>query len=107
MKPIPNTFSFMNQTWTIRPAQYKELGDDMGECDARTMTIKVDPTLPPDQLLQTIWHEIIHSWELTLQLDLPERTVDLLALSLIHFFKMNPAFADVFVREINNDAAGE
>lgn len=102
MPQIPNQFEFMNQTWTIRPAQYKELKDDMGECDAMTNTIKLDPSLPPDVLLQTLVHEIIHVWEITLQLDLPERTVDLLALSLIHFFKTNMPFVKLF-DETTND----
>lgn len=93
---IPNQFEFMNQKWQIKPASYKELKEDMGLCDPNTNTITIDPTLPPDLILQTIFHEIIHAWEMTLQLDLPERTVDLLALSLVHFFTSNPGFAKIF-----------
>ena len=108
MRPIPNQYEFMNQTWRIRPAQYKELKDDMGECDPMSNTIKVDPTLPPDVFLQTLMHEILHSWEITMQLDLPERTVDLLALSLIHFFKTNQKFAELFTAEdTDNDTTSE
>jgi len=103
-RAIPTQFQFMNQTWTIKPAQYRQLKEDMGLCDPMTNTITVDPTLPPDVLLQTIFHEIIHTWELTLQLDMPERTVDLLALSLIHFFKTNADFAQVFIERTDHDA---
>ena len=101
-KQIPTEFSFMNQTWRIRPAGHNELKDSMGQCDPMTNTIMVDPTLPPDVLLQTIFHEILHSWELTLQLDMPDRTVDLMALSLIHFFKTNPGYAELFM-EVTDD----
>ena len=108
MRPIPNQYEFMNQTWTIRPAQYKELKDDMGECDPVSNTIRVDPTLPPDVFLQTLFHEILHSWEITMQLDLPERTVDLLALALIHFFKTNQKFVELFTAEdTDNDTTSE
>ena len=79
-----------------------ELKDSMGQYDPMTNTIMVDPTLPPDILLQTIFHEILHSWEFTLQLDMPDRTVDLMALSLIHFFRTNPQFAELFT-EVTND----
>lgn len=96
-KQIPTEFSFMNQTWRIRPAMHNELKDSMGQCDPMTNTIIIDPTLPSDVLLQTIMHEILHTWEITLQLDMPDRTVDLMALCLIHFFKSNPQFAGLFM----------
>jgi hypothetical protein len=103
MKSIPDEFQFMNQRWRIQQLQTKQLGEDMGECDPMTTTITLDPSLNATMMQQTLWHELVHCWEITLQLDLPERTVDLLALSLIHFFRTNPRFVDVILEDLEND----
>jgi hypothetical protein len=100
---IPEEFEFMNQKWQIQQQHTKQLSDDMGQCDPNTTTITIDPTLNTSMMQQTLWHELVHCFEITLQLDLPDRTVDLLALSLIHFFKTNPDFLTLLVEDTEHD----
>jgi hypothetical protein len=81
---------FMSQTWTIRNAEPRELVDCLGLCDPRTNTIIIDPELQGWVRLQTIFHEIFHVWEITLNQCLSEGQVDVLATAMLHCLRENP-----------------
>lgn len=81
---------FMSQTWTIRDAEPRELVDCLGLCDPKTNTIIIDPELTGWVRLQTIFHEIFHIWEITLNQCLSEGQVDVLATAMIHCLRENP-----------------
>jgi len=83
-------FEFMSQTWTIRDAEPRELTDCLGLCDPRTNTIIIDPELQGWVKLQTIFHEIFHVWEITLNQCLSEGQVDVLATAMLHCLRENP-----------------
>ena len=81
---------FMSQQWTIRDAEPRELVDCLGLCDPKTNTIILDPELTGWPRLQTIFHEIFHIWEMTMNQCLTEQQVDTMAAALIHCLKENP-----------------
>jgi len=81
---------FMSQIWTIRDAEPRELVDCLGLCDPKTNTIIIDPELQGWVRLQTIFHEIFHIWEMTMNQCLTEQQVDTMAAALIHCLKENP-----------------
>lgn len=90
---IPERFEFMRQQWTIRSAMAREMPDDMGQCRPVDLEIVIDSTLPEDLQRQVLWHELIHTIEQTFQLDMPDRTVDLIALGIIELIETNPELA--------------
>ena len=82
---------FMSQQWTIRDAEPRELAEDtLGLCDPKTNTIIIDPELSGSVRLQTVFHEIFHIWEITLNQCLSEGQVDVLATAMLHCLKENP-----------------
>jgi len=93
---IPPYIKLYSQIWSIRASQPHELGDDLGQCKHETHEIILNPGQTQQQMYQTLMHEIVHAFELTLDLELTERQVDLLALSFIHFVRENPDFMDLY-----------
>lgn len=81
---------FMSQQWLIRPAEPRELVDCVGLCDPKTNTIILDPDLQGWVRLQTIFHELIHVCEITLNQCLSEGQVDVMATAILHCLKQNP-----------------
>ena len=81
---------FMSQAWQIRNAEPRELVDCLGLCDPKTNTIIIDPELTGWPRLQTIFHEIFHIWEMTMNQCLTEQQVDTMASAMIHCLKENP-----------------
>ena len=91
--------TFMSQTWTIRDALPRELVDCLGLCDPKTNTIIIDPELTGPVRLQTIFHEIFHIWEITLNQCLSEGQVDVMATAMIHCLKENPSLIRMLEEE--------
>jgi hypothetical protein len=82
---------FMSQAWTIRDAEARELPlDTLGLCDPKTNTIIIDPELQGWPRLQTIFHEIFHVWEMTMNQCLTEQQVDTMASAMLHCLRENP-----------------
>ena len=82
---------FMSQSWTIRDAEARELPlDTLGLCDPKTNTIIIDPELQGWPRLQTIFHEIFHVWEMTMNQCLTEQQVDTMASAMLHCLRENP-----------------
>ena len=82
--------TFMSQKWNIRDAESRELTDCLGLCDPKTNTIIIDPDLTGWVRLQTIFHEIFHIWEMTMNQCLTEQQVDTMAAAMIHCLHENP-----------------
>ena len=80
----------MSQTWTIRDAEPRELTDCLGLCDPKTNTIIIDPELTGSPRLATIFHEIVHIWEMTMHQCLTEQQVDTMATAMLHCLRENP-----------------
>ena len=99
---IPQEISFMSQTWRIRPARPKELVDCVGQCDPQNLEIVLDPTLPGDVVLSTLFHEIVHIWEITLHQHLTESQTDVIAQAMIHCFRTNPSLLALLATEQEN-----
>jgi hypothetical protein len=82
---------FMSQQWTIRQAEPRELAEDtLGLCDPKTNNIIIDPELTGWVRCQTIFHELFHVWEITLNQCLTEQQVDTMAAAMLHCLKENP-----------------
>jgi len=90
---------FMSQTWTIRDAEPKELGTDLGQCDPTTNTIVIDSTLPRSVWLATLAHELVHLIEITLNQCLTEGQVDTISVGLVHLLKTNPEIIKLYTEE--------
>jgi hypothetical protein len=93
---IPQTFRLFSQTWTIRTALPGELPEDLGQCRPDQLEIVLNPNQVAESLMHTLVHEIIHSIEQKQQLEMTERQVDLVALSLIDLFRSNKNFHEIF-----------
>jgi len=93
---IPPYIKLFSQIWSIRASQPYEIGDDLGQCKHETHEIILNPGQTQQQMYQTLMHEIVHAFELTLDLEMTERQVDLLALCFIHFVRENPEFMDLY-----------
>jgi hypothetical protein len=61
--------------------------------------IIINPIQNNESITHTLWHEIVHSWETKLDLQLTERQTDLIALSMIHFFRQNPQLIEYLLKE--------
>ena len=90
MAQIPDTFELFSETWTIRTGNDIEMALNNGLCLADSNTILLNPNQTEQGLQQTLIHELIHSLEVKLDLEMTERQVDVLALGLLHLFKTNP-----------------
>jgi hypothetical protein len=62
----------------------------MESYDPKTNTIIIDPELTGWPRLQTIFHEIFHVWEMTMNQCLTEQQVDTMASAMIHCLRENP-----------------
>jgi hypothetical protein len=98
---IPAKIKFMSQDWIIRAADARELNNDLGQCDANTNTIILDPHLTPSVMLQTLFHELVHLIEITLNQCLTEQQTDTMATGIVHMFKENPDLLKLFSGEVN------
>jgi hypothetical protein len=98
---LPMTFRLFDQTWTIRAALQGEIGDDLGQCRPDSHEIVLNPNQAAESMTHTMFHELVHSWELKQHLELSERDVDIIALCLIHFFRGNPEYIRLLQEQQN------
>ena len=93
--------TFMSQKWQIRDSKPNELPEDtLGTCDPTTNTIIVNPDLPNHVWQQTCAHELCHLIEMTLNQNLTEGQVDVMASGLIHLLKENPSILALYHTEV-------
>ena len=103
---LPQTFRLFSQQWLIRAARFGELPEDLGQCRPDQFELVINPQQADESMCHTILHEVVHSWEQKLQLNLTEQAVDLLALALLDFSRNNPDFFTQFQKtEDCNDTA--
>ena len=95
---IPDTFKLFQQTWHVRTGTEKELPNELGMCyvDSNEILLRTQG-LPADTIIHTFLHELVHSIEQKLELDMTERQVDLIALGLIDLFRNNPAMVELLL----------
>lgn len=86
---LPFKIELFSQTWTVRAARSGEIGTDLGQCRTDHLEIVVNPNQTEESMIHTIMHELTHSIELKLDLELTERQVDLIALGYINLFRLN------------------
>jgi hypothetical protein len=87
---LPKNFKLFQQTWTIRAAGPGEIDSDLGQCRPDQLEILINHNQVPESMSQTLCHELVHSIEQKLMLELTERQVDLIALGIIDLFSSNP-----------------
>ena len=95
---IPDTFKLFQQTWHVRTGTEKELPNELGMCyvDSNEILLRTQG-LPADTIIHTFLHELVHSIEQKLELDMTERQVDLMALGLIDLFRNNPQMVELLL----------
>ena len=101
---LPMYYNLFDQRWTIRAAEPGEIGTDLGQCRPDQLEVLINPAQTEESMIHTLYHEIIHSFEQKLQLEMTERQVDLIALTMIHFFRANPDAIYLIIGE--DDAPG-
>ena len=95
----PINFKLFNKNWTIRKSYNQELTDAMGMCYPDRQEIAIDTAYPASQVKHVIVHELVHAIEMTLDLEMTERQVDLMALGMIDLLMNNPQLQQYFTRE--------
>jgi hypothetical protein len=100
---IPNEFTLLNQTWTVRTSFTGELTDDLGQCRPDQLEVVLNPNQAIESLKHTLLHELIHCIEMKLHLEMTERQVDVLALGLIDLFRSTPQLWQLFLKENTNE----
>lgn len=103
-KQIPAGFEFMSQQWRIQPGNAKDIDTDLGQCNRDERTIYLSPNYTEEVIIDTLFHEIFHAFELVLNQHLTEDQVDTMSRAMTHFFKTNPDFMDL-LREDDADAS--
>ncbi len=91
--PIPRSCRIVGKRWRIATqANHIDIedGQALGTCDVEHCLIKICSTQHPQQMRDTLLHELIHSLDETLSLDLTEQQVHALAGGLYGLFKDNP-----------------
>lgn len=93
---LPQTFRLFNQTWHIRAARMGEIDTDLGQCRPDQLEIVINPNQTGGSMAHTLLHEIVHSIEQKLQLNLTEQQVDLMALGLLDLIRSQQEFFSQF-----------
>lgn len=98
---MPNSVRILGRTWDIfyydKTQGYSEHGCAVEE--RRELLISEDQ-LPIDEA-DTVLHETIHAVDMTMDLDLSEHQVRMLATALIGIFQDNPEFAEYIIKKRN------
>jgi len=92
----PQKFKLFGQEWTIRTGTDLELDTDLGRCVVDDNLILINPIQTKTNLHHTLTHEVIHSIEQKLHLNLTEQQVDLVALGLIDIMTNTPEMLSIF-----------
>lgn len=106
-RQIPGEFRFMSQQWQIKPGTAKDITTDLGQCNLDERTIYLSPNYPEEVVLDTLFHEIFHAFELVLNQHLTEDQVDNMSRAMTHFFRENPEFMNLLIDEEMADALPE
>lgn len=96
---IPNTYRLFGQTWTIRTGTALETENCLGMCYAASNEIVIAPHQNYDAVMQTAVHELLHSIEEKMHLEMTERQIDCLSVGLIDLFRNNPEMLVLFAPE--------
>jgi len=96
-KQIPGEFRFMSQQWTIKPGTARDITTDLGQCNLDERTIYLSPNYPEEVVVDTLFHEIFHAFELVLNQHLTEDQVDTMSRAMTHFFRENPEFMNLLI----------
>lgn len=96
---IPSTYRLFGQTWTIRTGTDKETEGCLGLCYSASNEILIAPYQKYDAVIQTLLHELLHSIEEKMHLEMTERQIDCLAVGLIDLFRSTPEMLTIFERE--------
>lgn len=89
-------YRLFSKTWRVRSAEAGEIGSDLGQCRPDQLEIILNPNQSQESMIHTLAHEICHSIELSQDLDMTERQIDLMALGIIDLVRNNPGFFNQF-----------
>ena len=95
-------FRLFSRSWNIRFSHPGEITDDLGQCRPDQLEILINPNQVSESVKHTIAHEICHAIELSQDLQMTERQIDLMALGIIDLVRNNPELFDVFKVEIDD-----
>lgn len=99
---LPQQFMLFGQQWTIRTGSKQEMDDNLGLCVVDDFEILIQAQQCQQSQSHTLLHELCHSIEQKLHLNLSEAQVDLMALGLLDLFTNNPRLLEIF-KERTND----
>jgi len=90
------TFKLFSQEWQIRSGNEQELPDHLGLCLPDQRKILLHEQQDDVSRKHTLLHELLHSIEQKLSLNITETQVDLMALGLLDLFRNNPELLAIF-----------
>ena len=93
---IPGVFKLFGQNWKIRYGNKHEMDDNLGLCQTDDFEILIQPGQTEESMTHTLLHELCHSIEQKLHLNLTEAQVDLMALGLLNLLRDNPDLLKIF-----------
>lgn len=100
IKKLPHKIKYNSKiSYTVSVVPNFDDKEQLGLCDPNKKQISLSANQSDDELISTLWHEILHlcSMEHPDDLCLTERQVEILELELVKLFRRNPKFFDLFI----------
>jgi hypothetical protein len=86
----PDRLRILGKTWGLVPIEDAPLqGNNRGECNFTECRIRFKTDGSPDDVRDTVLHEVIHALDYTMQLGLKERQVHALAAGVLAVLRDN------------------
>lgn len=85
------TVKVLGKVWVIEPTSGLYRDDECyGDCVHSQLRIRIDSELVPAQARDTLWHELFHSAEKELGLNVPEKVVRQISTVQLQIMRENP-----------------
>lgn len=88
----------IGKTYSFQVVDKVDEEDSLGECHDVLQRILVRSGQKPDQLMDTILHEVVHAIDYQMHLGMTERQVHAVAAGLTAVFLDNPKFSELWNR---------
>jgi uncharacterized protein YpuA (DUF1002 family) len=95
---MDHLLKIVGKTYTLSLVDQVDDQDSLGECNDVLQRILVKSGQKPDQLMDTILHEVVHAVDYQMHLGLTERQVHAVAAGLTAVFLDNPDFCKLWNR---------
>jgi len=95
----------IGKTYNFQVVDKVDDADSLGECNDVLQRILVKSDQKPDQLMDTILHEVVHAIDYQMHLGMTERQVHAVAAGLTAVFLDNPNFSELWNNRSNTESS--